>query len=140
MVCQNAFNIKYMSEVLGAYSTPKSKVVKLPLEIDTKSSSDAKFLRDIERSPHSSPVTLSITSQGGMANGKKYFSPATTKSGMYRSLQEWKTNDWTREGDSTQRWTGNFHLMCSKDNVHYPKYLREYFDTPRVYDVNGSRR
>eukprot|EP00831_Metopus_contortus_P028205 TRINITY_DN23509_c0_g1_i1.p1 TRINITY_DN23509_c0_g1~~TRINITY_DN23509_c0_g1_i1.p1 ORF type:complete len:179 (-),score=14.18 TRINITY_DN23509_c0_g1_i1:142-678(-) len=38
-----------------------------------------------------------------------------------------------------QRWINNFHLMCSKDNEHMPKYRREFFDTPLLYDVNGSR-
>eukprot|EP00826_Nyctotherus_ovalis_P035569 TRINITY_DN3064_c0_g1_i6.p1 TRINITY_DN3064_c0_g1~~TRINITY_DN3064_c0_g1_i6.p1 ORF type:complete len:265 (-),score=65.56 TRINITY_DN3064_c0_g1_i6:108-788(-) len=37
-------------------------------------------------------------------------------------------------------WLDNFQHMCSKDNDHYPANFREYFDTPRAYDVNGSRR
>ena len=64
-------------------------------------------------------------------------SPATTASGMYRSLQ---SNDSAKNTELASKWVGNFHLMCSKDNTHYPRGLREYFDIPRVYDVNGSRR
>ena len=37
-------------------------------------------------------------------------------------------------------WVDNFQYMCSKDNDYYPSSFREYFDTPREYDVNGSRR
>lgn len=38
-----------------------------------------------------------------------------------------------------QHWITNFHLMCSKDNEHLPKYRREFFDNPLAYDVNGTR-
>ena len=37
-------------------------------------------------------------------------------------------------------WVDNFQYMCSKDNDYYPSSFREYFDTPREYDVNGSRK
>jgi len=53
---------------------------------------------------------------------------------MHRTMQDWKPIE------NTQGWVNNFHLMCSKDNTLYPKYFREYFDTPRNYDVNGSRK
>jgi hypothetical protein len=61
---------------------------------------------------------------------------------MFQSLQSWNPNSSLRRQrqQSSQPWVHNFHLMCSKDNNHYPKYLREYFDTPRNYDVNGSRK
>ncbi len=38
-----------------------------------------------------------------------------------------------------KQWVQNFHLMCSKDNEYLPKYRREFFDYPLVYDVNGTR-
>ena len=39
-----------------------------------------------------------------------------------------------------ETWIDNFQYMCSKDNPCYPKNFREYFDTPRLYDVNGDRK
>lgn len=47
--------------------------------------------------------------------------------------------DRVKSKEREKLWVGNFHLMCSKDNDYVPKYRREFFDTPVVYDVNGSR-
>eukprot|EP01022_Parablepharisma_sp_SALTPOND_P029840 TRINITY_DN746_c0_g2_i1.p2 TRINITY_DN746_c0_g2~~TRINITY_DN746_c0_g2_i1.p2 ORF type:complete len:239 (+),score=2.98 TRINITY_DN746_c0_g2_i1:909-1625(+) len=69
-----------------------------------------------------------------MYSPKKCFTPLSPQGGLYRPLKTWK------QYEPGNGWIGNFHLMCSKDNTFYPKYLREYFDTPRQYDVNGSRR
>ena len=38
-----------------------------------------------------------------------------------------------------KKWVANFHTMCSKDNDNYPKYLRELFERPYTYDINGRR-
>ena len=52
---------------------------------------------------------------------------------MFKTMR--KRNIW-----KSINWMGNFQYMCSKDNQHYPRNFREYFDTPRQYDVNGSRK
>lgn len=53
---------------------------------------------------------------------------------MQKKIQEEKQNE-LRENS----WIKNFHLMSSKDNEHFHKNLRELFDNPLNYDVNGSR-
>ena len=60
-------------------------------------------------------------------------------------MNNWKTVDNRNSGDPMLRktigkhWVSNFHLMCSKDNEQLPKYRREFFDNPLIYDVNGTR-
>ena len=44
-----------------------------------------------------------------------------------------------QQEEAERRWETNFHLMCSKDNPYLPKYNREFFDNPLLYDVNGTR-
>ena len=39
-----------------------------------------------------------------------------------------------------KEWVDNFHKMCSKDNENHPKYRREFFEKPVIYDVNGIRK
>ena len=42
--------------------------------------------------------------------------------------------------DKEGKWVHNFQFMCSKDNNHFHASLREFFDNPRSYNVEGSRR
>ncbi len=57
---------------------------------------------------------------------------------MYHTLPTWRAE--SQDPASSVPWVDNFHLMCSRDNQLFHKSLREYFDSPRVYDVTGSRR
>ena len=56
-----------------------------------------------------------------------------TSPAMFKTMRN--SNPW-----ESLIWINNFQYMCSKDNHHYPRNFREYFDTPRQYDVNGSRK
>jgi hypothetical protein len=38
-----------------------------------------------------------------------------------------------------KEWVQNFHMMFSKDNFKYPKMMRELFECPILYDINGTR-
>ena len=62
---------------------------------------------------------------------KKYNETVSTNFGQ---LSDKKIIQQSREKD----WVKNFHMMFSKDNPKYPKMMRELFEKPLLYDINGA--